>query len=115
MKVYESIEQFKGAKNPAVTIGTFDGVHIGHQKIIQQLKAGAESIKGESVILTFYPHPRMVLFPDDDDLKLLSTEEEKKELLEKMGVEHLIIHLFTKKFSRITYNEYVRDILVNQL
>lgn len=115
MKVYESIDQFKGLKNPAVTIGTFDGVHIGHQKIIQQLKEAAGSIKGESVILTFHPHPRMVLFPDDEDLKLLNTEEEKKELLEKFGVEHLIIHPFTKKFSRITYTEYVRDILVNKL
>ena len=115
MKVYEGIEKFKGVKNPAVTIGTFDGVHLGHQKIIQQLKESSESVKGESVILTFYPHPRMVLFPDDDDLKLLSTEEEKKELLEKFGVEHLIIHPFTKKFSRITYTEYVRDILVNKI
>ena len=115
MKVYDSIEKFTGAKNPAVTIGTFDGVHIGHQKIIQQLKESAEAAKGESVILTFYPHPRMVLFPDDEDLRLLSTEEEKKDLLEKMGVDHLIVHPFTKKFSRITYTEYVRDILVNKL
>ncbi len=115
MNIYEGIDKFPGAKNAAVTIGTFDGVHLGHQKIIQQLKEGAESIKGESVIFTFYPHPRMVLFPDDDSLKLLSTEEEKKELLEKFGVDHLIIHPFTKEFSRITYTEYVRDILVNKL
>ena len=115
MQVYEGIEKFTGAKNPAVTIGTFDGVHLGHQKIIQQLKEAAESVKGESVIFTFYPHPRMVLFPDDDSLKLLSTEEEKRELLEKFGVDHLIVHPFTKKFSRITYTEYVRDILVNKL
>ncbi len=115
MKIYDSIEKFSGVKNPAITIGTFDGVHLGHQKIIQQLKESAEAIKGESVILTFYPHPRMVLFPDDEDLKLLSTEEEKKELLEKFGIQHLIIHPFTKKFSRITYTEYVRDILVNKL
>jgi riboflavin kinase/FMN adenylyltransferase len=115
MKVYEGIEQFKGAKNPAIAIGTFDGVHIGHQKVIRQLKEAAASIKGESVILTFYPHPRMVLFPDDDELRLLNTEEEKKVLLEKAGVEHLIIYPFTKKFSRITYTEYVRDILVNRL
>lgn len=115
MKVYEGLDTFKGAKNAAVTIGTFDGVHVGHQKIIQQLKAGAESVKGESVIFTFYPHPRMVLFPDDDSLKLLSTEEEKRELLEKLGVDHLIIHPFSKEFSRITYTEYVRDILVNKL
>jgi riboflavin kinase/FMN adenylyltransferase len=115
MKIYEGLDKFKGAKNAAVTIGTFDGVHLGHQKIIQQLKTGADSIKGESVIFTFYPHPRMVLFPDDDSLKLLSTEEEKRELLEKFGVDHLIIHPFTKEFSRITYTEYVRDILVNKL
>ncbi len=115
MKIYEGLDKFKGAKNAAVTIGTFDGVHLGHQKIIQQLKEGAESVKGESVIFTFYPHPRMVLNPEDDSLKLLSTEEEKKELLEKFGVEHLIIHPFTKEFSRITYTEYVRDILVNKL
>lgn len=115
MKIYEGLDKFKGAKNATVTIGTFDGVHLGHQKIIQQLKAGTESIKGESVIFTFYPHPRMVLNPDDDTLKLLSTEEEKKELLEKFGVDHLIIHPFTREFSRITYTEYVRDILVNKL
>ena len=115
MKIYEGLDKFKGAKNAAVTIGTFDGVHLGHQKIIQQLKEGAASIKGESVIFTFYPHPRMVLHPDDDSLKLLSTEEEKRELLEKFGVDHLIIHPFTKEFSRITYTEYVRDILVNKL
>lgn len=115
MKVYEGLDKFKGARNAAVTIGTFDGVHLGHQKIIQQLKGGAESIKGESVIFTFYPHPRMVLHPDDDSLKLLSTEEEKRELLEKLGVDHLIVHPFTQEFSRITYTEYVRDILVNKL
>lgn len=115
MKVYDNIEKFSGTKNAVITIGTFDGVHLGHQKIIQQLKKGAEAIKGETVILTFYPHPRMVLFPDDDELKLLSSEEEKKELLEKFGVAHLIVHPFTKKFSRITYTEYVRDILVNKL
>ena len=123
MKIYEGIEKFGagpdrsigGAKNPAVTIGTFDGVHLGHQKIINQLKEAAASVDGESVIFTFYPHPRMVLFPDDNGIKLLSTEEEKKDLLAKMGVDHLIIHPFTKKFSRITYTEYVRDILVNKL
>ena len=115
MKIYEGLDKFPGTKNASVTIGTFDGVHLGHQKIIQQLKEGAESINGESVIFTFYPHPRMVLHPDDDTLKLLSTEEEKRELLEKFGVDHLIVHPFTKEFSRITYTEYVRDILVNKL
>lgn len=115
MKVYEGIDKFNASRSSAVTIGTFDGVHLGHQKILKQLKEGAESIQGESVIFTFYPHPRMVLFPDDDSLKLLSTEEEKRELLDKFGVDHLVIQPFTKEFSRITYIEYVRDILVTRL
>lgn len=115
MRVYESIDKFQGTKGTSVTIGTFDGVHLGHQKIIRQLNEGAQAIKGESVIFTFYPHPRMVLNADDENLKLLSTEEEKRELMEKFGVEHLIVHPFTKEFSRITYTEYVRDILVNKL
>jgi riboflavin kinase / FMN adenylyltransferase len=115
MRVYGNIDKISGIKNPAVTIGTFDGVHLGHQKILEQLKKGAQSIGGESVVFTFYPHPRMILFPDDDSLKLLSTEEEKRDLLESFGLEHLIIHPFSKEFSRITYTEYVRDILVNKL
>jgi riboflavin kinase/FMN adenylyltransferase len=115
MNVYESLNKFPGKKGTAVTIGTFDGVHLGHRKIIEQLKAAAASIHGESVIFTFYPHPRMVLFPDDNSLRLLSTEEEKKELLEKLGIDNLIVEPFTKEFSRITYTEYVRDILVNRL
>ena len=115
MKVYQSIEEFEGAVNPAITIGTFDGVHIGHQKIINQLKSAAAVINGETVLVTFFPHPRLVLFPDDEDLKLLNTEEEKKELLEKHGIQHLIIQPFNKEFSRIGYTEYVRDILVNKL
>lgn len=118
MNIYEGIEKFSEVKNllPRVlVVGTFDGVHLGHQKIIQQLREAAASLKGESVVLTFHPHPRMVLFPDDDDLKLLSTEEEKKELLEKSGVQHLIIHPFTKKFSRLTYTEFVRDIIINKI
>lgn len=115
MKIYQSLEKFEGTKGSAVTIGTFDGVHLGHQKVIKQLKEAAKSINGESVIFTFYPHPRMVLNPDDDTLKLLSTEDEKRALLEKFGIDHLIVHPFTKEFSRITYTEYVRDILVNKL
>lgn len=115
MKVHQGLGSVRDLKNPAITIGTFDGVHLGHQKIITQLKAAARSINGESLILTFYPHPRMILFPDDHGIKLLSTEEEKKNLLEKMEVDHLVVHPFTKEFSRLTYMEYVRDILVSNL
>jgi len=115
VKIYSSIEEFKNVERPIVTTGTFDGVHFGHRKIIDRLKDLAQSCNGETVLLTFSPHPRMVLFPDDQDLKLLNTIEEKKQLLEKAGVQHLIIHQFTKKFSRISSINFVRDILVNEI
>lgn len=115
MKVYTNIQEFKSTKNVVVTIGTFDGVHLGHNVIINQLKKAAQELSGESVLLTFFPHPRMVVFPDDNELKLLNTIEERKELLEKAGIDHLIIHPFSKAFSRLTALEFVRDILVNRL
>ena len=115
MKVYSSIAEFQNVKRPIVTTGTFDGVHFGHRKIIDRLKDLAQNCSGETVLLTFYPHPRMVLFPDDQDLKLLNSIEEKKQLLEKAGVQHLIIHQFTNKFSRISSINFVRDILVNEI
>jgi riboflavin kinase/FMN adenylyltransferase len=115
MKVYTSIEDFKDVKNAVVTTGTFDGVHVGHQKIISRLKEVAREENGETVLLTFYPHPRMVLFPDDNELKLINTQQEKIELLEKYGIDHLIIYPFTKEFSRLTSVEFVRNILVNKI
>tara|TARA_B100000900_G_C20598334_1_gene724372 strand:- start:1882 stop:2808 length:927 start_codon:yes stop_codon:yes gene_type:complete len=115
VKVYSSIEEFQNVDRPIVTTGTFDGVHFGHRKIIDRLKKVAQNCNGETVLLTFSPHPRMVLFPDDQDLKLLTTIEEKKLLLEKVGIQHLIIHPFTKEFSRISSINFVRDILVNEL
>ena len=115
MKVYTQIEDFRNIKNPVVTTGTFDGVHLGHQKIISRLIDVAKEEQGETVLLTFYPHPRMVLFPDDNELKLLNTQQEKIRLLEKYGIDHLIIHPFTKEFSRLTSVEFVRNILVNSI
>lgn len=115
MKVYNNIDDFKGVKNPVVTTGTFDGVHLGHQKLITRLKDVAREENGETVLLTFSPHPRMVLFPDDNELKLLNSLPEKIELLEKYGVDHLIIYPFTKEFSRLTSTEFVRNILVNSI
>ena len=115
MKVYTNIADFKNVKNPIVTTGTFDGVHLGHQKIISRLKDVAKQEQGETVLLTFYPHPRMVLFPDDNELKLLNTQEEKIKLLENYGIDHLIIYPFTKEFSRLTSVEFVRNILVNSI
>lgn len=95
-----------------LTTGTFDGVHIGHQKIIQQINDVANKVGGESVLLTFHPHPRMVLFPNDS-IKLISTQQEKIKRLEAAGLDHLIIYPFSFDFSRLNYVEYVRNILVN--
>lgn len=114
MKVYHGIDSFEMRNKAVVTTGTFDGVHIGHRKILNRLIETAQKNGGETVLLTFYPHPRMVLNLDSD-LQLLNTIEEKIDLLEKAGIDHLIIHPFTKKFSRISSLEFVRDILVNQI
>tara|TARA_R110002096_G_scaffold352864_11_gene546098 strand:- start:771 stop:1700 length:930 start_codon:yes stop_codon:yes gene_type:complete len=114
VKIYKGIDKFDKISDAVVTTGTFDGVHIGHQSIISRLNEVAKKVKGESVILTFYPHPRMVL-QEDCDLKLITTIEEKIELLRKTGLDHLIIHPFTKDFSRTTSLEFVRNILVEKI
>lgn len=115
MKVYSKIEDFKGVKNPVVTVGTYDGVHMGHQAILRKLNEIAEANDGESVLLTFFPHPRMVLFPEDNSIKLINTLKEKTDLLESFGLDHLIILPFNKDFSRITPTEYIRDFLVRDI
>lgn len=97
-----------------VTIGTFDGVHLGHQKIIQRLVKIAKTKKLEAVVLTFFPHPRMVI-QKDANIKLINTIDEKSNLLKKLGVNNLVIKEFTMEFSRLTALEFVRDILVNKL
>jgi riboflavin kinase/FMN adenylyltransferase len=115
MKIYQGFDQLLDIPNPVLTIGTFDGVHIGHQKIIQQLNREAEAIGGESVLFTFYPHPRMVLYPDSHGLRLIQTQVEKMEKLRRMGLQNVIVHPFTKEFSRLTAVEFVRNYLVNRL
>lgn len=115
MKVYKSLEEFNRLEKAIVTTGTFDGVHYGHQKIISRLQELAKQHKGESVIITFFPHPRLVLFPEDNDLKLINTLDEKIELLEKSGVDHLIIIPFTKEFSRLSSLEFIQQILVDKI
>lgn len=112
MKVYRDLSEFAPLMRAVVTVGTFDGVHQGHQKLLSRIKTIADQVDGESVMLTFHPHPRLVLFPDDNDLRLLTTLEEKIELLESSGIQHLIVQPFTTKFSRTTALQYVRDILV---
>lgn len=111
MKIYEGLENPFNIPAPVVTTGTFDGVHVGHRKIIQRLNQIAADAGGESVVVTFEPHPRLVLFPDDNQLRLLSTLSEKIRLLEEAGVQNLVVVPFTKTFSRLTSQEYIRDIL----
>ncbi|MCW8979818.1 MAG: bifunctional riboflavin kinase/FAD synthetase [Altibacter sp.] len=114
MKEYPSAAAFTNERQTVVTIGTFDGVHIGHKAILQRLVATARKEDLDSVLLTFFPHPRMVL-QTDTNLQLINTISEKKELLQQTGLDHLVIHPFTHAFSRLTAVEYVRDILVNKL
>ncbi|WP_181858185.1 bifunctional riboflavin kinase/FAD synthetase [Polaribacter sp. WD7] len=114
MKTIQDISNFSSKEKTFVTIGTFDGVHFGHQKIIEKLVTDAKKANKKSVVLTFFPHPRMVL-QKDSALELINTIEEKKTLLAKTGLDYLIIHPFSKDFSRTTALEFVRDLLVNQL
>ena len=115
MNIYNDFSSISAIKNPVLTIGTFDGVHIGHKKIIDQLNEEAVKIGGESVLFTFFPHPRMVIFPESHGLKLIQTQEEKLEKLKEMGLQNVIVFPFTFEFSRLTALEFVRDMLVNQL
>ncbi len=114
MKEHLGAYTFKSEYPTVITIGTFDGVHAGHQKIIEKLVNTAKLSNMESAILTFFPHPRMVL-QKESDIKLINTIDERKKLLSDSGIDHLIIHPFTHQFSRLTAQEFVRDILVNKL
>ena len=115
LKIYNHLSDFNRLNNAAVTIGTFDGVHFGHQKIIRRLCELAKANGGESVILTFFPHPRLIIDPENQDLKMLNTIEEKARILEELGVDHLIITPFTRDFSNLSPQEYIENILVGQL
>lgn len=114
MITVQSISNYDKKQFTAITIGTFDGVHIGHREILERLIKNAKKLELSSTVLTFFPHPRMVL-QKDSDLKLLNTLEEKQQILESMGLDYLIVHPFTRQFSRLTATEFVRDILVNKL
>jgi riboflavin kinase/FMN adenylyltransferase len=113
MNIYRSFEEAAGIRNPVVTTGSFDGVHIGHKTILRRLKMLAEIHNGESVLITFDPHPRKVLYPETagKDLKLINSHEEKLELLSRAGLDNLIIIEFTREFSHITSEQFVRDYL----
>ncbi|AWH84637.1 riboflavin biosynthesis protein RibF [Flavobacterium album] len=114
MKIFNSIQEFSSPAKTIVTLGTFDGVHKGHKSILDRLITSSRASGCESLVLTFFPHPRMVL-QQNSDIKLLSTIEEKAQLLEDYGLDNLIIHPFDLAFSRLTAEEFVKDILVDKL
>jgi riboflavin kinase/FMN adenylyltransferase len=112
MKVYKSISEIPSFKQTVLTIGSFDGLHFGHQKIIERVKEKAKENDLESVVVTFCPHPRLVLSPQDDDFKLLSVDDEKIALFEKMGIDHLVMFPFTFEFSQQSPEEYIQQFIV---
>ncbi|MGC1243382.1 MAG: bifunctional riboflavin kinase/FAD synthetase [Chryseosolibacter sp.] len=115
MKIYHGIDDFSPLQYAVVTSGTFDGVHVGHQKIFSRLREIASRNFGETVVITYWPHPRLVLHPEDDSLKLLNTFEEKAALLKDQGIQHLIRIPFTKEFSQLTSEQFIQEILVRTI
>jgi riboflavin kinase/FMN adenylyltransferase len=113
LKIFHSINDFQITKKTILTLGTFDGVHIGHKKILQKLTQNTPNEDYESVVLTFFPHPRMVL-QEDSNIKLLNTIKEKQDLLEEIGIENLVIHPFDETFSQLTAEEFVKTVLVEK-
>jgi len=114
VRIHYGLENFRAAR-PVVTIGTFDGVHLGHREVITELMKISHETGGESVVFTFSPHPRMVLTPEEDTIRLLSTLEEKIVLLEALELDHLVIYPFTKEFAALSYTDFVSDILVGKM
>lgn len=114
MKVFKNLASLPNFKNAVITIGSFDGVHSGHQKIIERVKQLAQSIDGESVLITFHPHPRLIIYPKDNSLKLITTIEEKVQRFEQYGIDNVIILPFTIEFSQLSADEYIQNFLVKQ-
>ncbi|WP_077920181.1 bifunctional riboflavin kinase/FAD synthetase [Spirosoma sp. 209] len=115
MRVYRGLDDLQPLPNAVVTSGTFDGVHRGHQTILQRLTEVARTSDGQSVLITYWPHPRTVVANDSQDLKLLTTLDEKITLLEQAGVDHLVVIPFTRSFSQLTSEEYIRQILIDKI
>jgi len=111
MQVHRNLEQLPPFKNAVITIGTFDGVHLGHQQIIRQLKETARENDGETVIITFHPHPRKIVGVNGKDISLLNTLNEKIELLDKAGIHHLVVVPFTEDFANLSAEAYCKDFL----
>jgi riboflavin kinase/FMN adenylyltransferase len=115
MKIYYNLDNFPELNCPVLTLGTFDGVHIGHQKILSRINDMAKSVNGESVLMTFHPHPRAVIFPDQRDIRMISTLDEKIALLEQHGIQHLVVQSFTRDFSMLNHDSFIREYLVKKI
>jgi riboflavin kinase/FMN adenylyltransferase len=115
MKIYHGLDDFSKLNYAVVTSGTFDGVHIGHQKILTRLREVSQRNNGETVVITYWPHPRLVLHPEDESLRLLNTFEEKASMLKDLGIQHLIRIPFTKEFSQLSSDQYIHNILVETI
>ena len=114
MKIYKSIDEYNESKSSVVTIGTFDGIHKGHQKILNKVINASKQSNLSSVVLTFFPHPRIIL-NKYNDIKMIDTLDEKIEHLEKIGIDNLIIHPFDKKFSLLSADQFIKEYLVEKL
>jgi riboflavin kinase / FMN adenylyltransferase len=114
VRIYNNLHNFK-AKKPVVTIGTFDGVHKGHHIVLNRLKEIAHQTGGETVVFTFYPHPRLVLAPEEQSLRLLTTLNEKINLLRQANIHHMVVYPFTVEFAKLSYADFVKKVLVNEI
>ena len=114
MKVYKGLDGLPDFGRPVITIGSFDGVHYGHQKLIEKIRSEAKTKQAETVVITFDPHPRQIVFPKDDTLQLLSTAEEKIALFENFGIDHMVIVPFTVAFSQQSADEYIEKFLIQK-
>jgi riboflavin kinase / FMN adenylyltransferase len=115
LKIYRNIEDFPKIEFPVVTIGTFDGVHVGHQQIIKRMIEVAKKNNGETVLVTFSPHPRLVIHADSQNLKVINTQDRKYQLMEQFGIDHLVEIPFTKEFSKTSSNDFIENIIVKGL
>lgn len=115
MKIYHGIDLFQPVPNPVVTVGTFDGVHLGHQEIFSQMQKEARRCGGETVVVTFYPHPRLVIHPDSKNLKFINTQERKYEIINRSEIDHLIVIPFSKEFANLSSGDFVKRYLVEKI
>lgn len=115
MRIFNNIAQVRNIPNAVVTIGTFDGVHIGHQAIFKKMKELAQSVDGQTVVVTFSPHPRQVLNIDSSNLRFICTEEEKLKRFEQLGIDNVVVIKFTKEFARTPSDEFIKDFIIERI